>query len=184
MGRFVRWSIPILVAGLAILFLQANHSLPHHGRLVWSAKSGTLVPKQFSYVFFPRSATVKLLKSDGSGSGIYLDRAFVTDEEELQGGSTVGVWNGDDEYRIAQTQLTRVPDMPNVDTLVSNWRNVVASWGDKSDYGEMNVAFEKLGNGEFRVKLQRIYKNRNEDLFVYRVKDDTVVPEEWYFSNY
>ncbi|HNO79852.1 MAG TPA: hypothetical protein PKN33_17530 [Phycisphaerae bacterium] len=170
-------ALTLIALGLLIASFGVDDSQP---KVVWTASSGEPFPRKFCHVAFPVNAEVPLLNQDGSAAGIMLDRALACTESERNSGDYIGVWEANRELKVAESHLTLVPDVPNAQALIANWKDTVKGWPDDvTDYQSVDVSWEVTGEDAYRVTLQMKLRKGSQYDYVYSVSHGALKPESY-----
>ena len=170
-------SLTLIALGLLVASFGVDDSQP---KVVWTASSGEPVSGDFCYVAFPVNAEVPLLNQDGSAAGIVLNRAFACTDTERNNGDYIDVWESDRELKVAKSQLTFVPDVPNAQALIANWKDTVKGWPDDvTDYQSVDVTWDATGEDTYRVTLQMKLRKGSQYDYVYSVSHGALKPESY-----
>ncbi len=170
-------TLTLIALALLIAAFDVDDSQP---KVVWTASSGEPVPSGFSCLAFPVNAEVPLLNQDGSAAGTMLTRALACGKSEREEGDYIDVWESDRELKVAKSQLTFVPDVPNAQLLVANWKDTVKGWReDVSDYRSVDASWDVTGKDTYRVTLQMTNRKGSQYDYVYSVSDGVLKPESY-----
>lgn len=148
-------------------------------REIWSAKSGKPTPDKFCCLLVPRGSTCELQNRDGSSAKRVLERAVMCSWKELAANGRLSVWDQGTEFHIEKSELTYDPSRPQFNAFVTNWKRAVTSWGDETDWPNVDVQTVSVAMGETRVSLTRRDRKGDIDTFVYLVKGEAAIPETW-----
>ncbi len=171
----------LVVALLAVsgIFIVSRIFAPTSKREIWIAKNGKPTPDKFCYLLVPRGSTCELLNRDGSSTNRVLDRAVMCSWKELAANGRLSVWDQGTEFYIEKSKLTHDPSGPQFNAFVTNWKRTVTSWGDETDWPNVDVQAESVAMGEARVSLTRRHRKGDIDTFVYLVRGGAAIPESW-----
>jgi len=146
---------------------------------IWTATKGTPVPDRFSYLLFPCDSNVELLDTSNHKTGLLLDRAIVCEVSELRGGDAIGIWVGDREMRVSRNRLTCNPAIPDVKKYIDNWKKEVKSWGNNTEWPEVDAEISKISDGGYLVRLIMSNTKGLQEKYEYHVQEENVNPLCW-----
>jgi hypothetical protein len=138
---------------------------------VWKPESGEPVPRNFSYVYFPKEGA-QILDAGGEQIGS-LNRPVLVDDEHKEVGGFVDVGGARDARKVAWTSLT--PAAP------SSLHVPVGDLGLRKDIGEIRdpeLSVREID--EKKIATLRLGHGAREYKFEYEISGDAVKPLRMY----